>query len=81
MDLYNQIFCFSTTSSKFDLGVTLLDSIKLVGMMNDNFPKSEDHGLLYICYTYSDIEVNLCLKALVTHLAIRHVARARVILV
>ena len=37
--------------------------------------------MLYICYTYSDIEVGLCLKALVTHLAIGHVARARVNLV
>ena len=37
--------------------------------------------LLYICYTYSDIEVSLCLKALVTHLAIGHVAHASVILV
>jgi hypothetical protein len=37
--------------------------------------------VLYICYTYSDIEVGLCLKALVTHLALGHVARTRVILV
>ena len=37
--------------------------------------------VLYICYTYSDIEVDLCLKALVTHLALGHVACARVILV
>ena len=36
--------------------------------------------MLYICYTYSDIEVGLCLKALVTYLALGHVARARVIL-
>ena len=36
--------------------------------------------MLYICYTYSDIEVGLCLKALVTHLALGHVTRARVIL-
>ena len=36
--------------------------------------------LLYICYTYSDIEVGLCFKALVSHLALEHVARARVIL-
>ena len=38
-------------------------------------------GLLYIYYTYSDIKVGSCLKALVTHLAIGHVARAHVILV
>ena len=37
--------------------------------------------LLYICYKYSDIEVGLCLKTLVTHLTIGHVANARVILV
>ena len=37
-------------------------------------------GLLYICYTYSDTEVSLCLKALVTHLTLGHVVRARVIL-
>jgi hypothetical protein len=36
--------------------------------------------MLYICYTYSDIKVGLCLKTLVTHLAIEHVARACVIL-
>ena len=36
--------------------------------------------MLYICYTYSDIEVGLCFKALVTRLALGHVARARVIL-
>jgi hypothetical protein len=40
-----------------------------------------DSLLLYICYTYSDIEVGLCFKALVTHLALGHVARARVILI
>ena len=37
--------------------------------------------MLCICYTYSDIEVSLYLKALVTYLAIRHVARVHVILV
>ena len=37
--------------------------------------------LLNICYTYGDIEVSLCLKALVTHLAIGYVTLARVILV
>jgi hypothetical protein len=37
--------------------------------------------MLYICYTYSDIKMGLCLKALVTHLAIGHVACACVILV
>ena len=36
--------------------------------------------MLYICYTYSDIEVGLCLKALVIYLTLGHVARARVIL-
>ena len=36
--------------------------------------------VLYICYTYSDIEVGLCFNVLVTHLALGHVARARVIL-
>ncbi len=40
-----------------------------------------DSLLLYICYTYADIEVGLCFKALVTHLALGHVARARVILI
>jgi hypothetical protein len=38
-------------------------------------------NVLYICYTYSDIEVGLCGKAFVTHLALGHVARARVILI
>ncbi len=33
------------------------------------------HVMLYIYYTYSDIEVNLCLKVLVTHLTLGHMAR------
>ena len=44
---------------------------------------TKGHGndeCLYICYRYSDIEVGLCFKVLVTHLALGHVARARVIL-
>ena len=45
-----------------------------------NGPDSPTTILLYICYTYSDIEVGLCLKALVTHLALGYVARACVIL-
>ena len=36
--------------------------------------------MLYICYTYNDIKVGLCFKALVTHLALGHVTGARVIL-
>ena len=40
----------------------------------------KEYYLLYICYTYSDIEVGLCLKALVTYLTLGHIARARVIL-
>ena len=37
--------------------------------------------LLYICYTYSHIKVGLCLKTLVTHLALVHVTHTCVILV
>jgi hypothetical protein len=48
--------------------------------LKNEYTALRSRKLLYICYIYSDIEVGLCLKALVTHLALGHVARARVIL-
>ena len=63
----------------------MLKSIsKLIhGLLGGIFTISNAHSqslMLYICYIYSDIEVNLCLKTLVTHLALGLVARVCVIL-